>query len=199
MARLLPVWRGALDKVAHVGKEAEPYQNLLDMLGLHATSVDYHRRHAVGADFLYNYARLVGDDAVAQNTWRLHRTFAGEVLGELGWPLKDFPPILDLSYFNAQQRLIDPLIDDVETAEDEVLTESDAIKALYALPDEVGIFNYIGWLRHSSLEQIRRQAFRDADDEVLTTPARCSTACCATRCCWPMPTRCCGSMRSMRW
>ena len=170
LARLLPVWQAALSKVAFVGKPGDAHQHLLDMLGLHATSIDFHRRHAVGSQFHYNYARLVGNDTVANNTWRLHRGLAGEVLADLGWPTKVFPPILDLSFFTAQNRIIDPLVDDVERAEDEVLSEGQEIKSVYTLEGLPDPQNYISWLRQSDLPEIRTQNFKNAALEPVSPP-----------------------------
>lgn len=170
LARLLPVWQTALSRVAYVGKPGDAHQHLLDMLGLHATSVDFHRRHAVGSEFLYNYARMVGSDRVAEETWGLHRAFAGEVLGELGWSTGVFPPILDLSFFKAQDRISDPLVDDVDSAEDEILSEEQAITAAYALEGLEDPQNYISWLHHSELPDIRAQKFKNADGESVNPP-----------------------------
>lgn len=170
LSRVLPIWQKALSEVAQVGKPGDPHENLLDMLGLHATSIDFHRRHAVGADFLYNYAQLVGNAAVAASTWRLQRGFAGEVLAELGWPTNVFPPILDLSYFKRQDHINDPLIDDVEQADDEILSEEMGIKAAYALEGMEGLKNYIGWLRHSDLPGIKAEEFVNEEGDSSGPP-----------------------------
>jgi hypothetical protein len=48
-------WSELVGKVPHVGAPGDSYANLLRILGLHATSMEYHRRHAVGAEYAWNY------------------------------------------------------------------------------------------------------------------------------------------------
>lgn len=171
LARLVPVWQAQLNKVSHVGKPGDSFAHLLNILGLHATSVEFHRRHAVGLDFLYNYAQLVGENWVAENTFRLQQAFAGVLLDELGWPQDQPPsPILDLTYFAAEDRILDPLIDDVDNADDEVLTEDQSVLALYGVEELTEPQNYIGWLLNHDLPDIRKQLFRDPVGDLVELP-----------------------------
>ncbi|MEM7372559.1 MAG: hypothetical protein AAF587_28320 [Bacteroidota bacterium] len=63
LIELRKIWTEFQDKVAYVGKngeeDADAHQILLEVLGLHASSVDFDRRTAFPIEFFLNYLSLV--------------------------------------------------------------------------------------------------------------------------------------------
>lgn len=170
IALLDGVWQNALSQVSYVGKEGDAFRHLLNILGLHATSVDYFRRHAVGSKYLWNYSQFLGQTWAAENVRQLHSYLAGAVLAELGWQPKVTPPILDLAFFKKANPIRDPLVDDVEKAEDEVWSEEEHVRRVYSVAGLAELQNYIGWLRHSDIRDIKAERFKGAENEDVPIP-----------------------------
>lgn len=113
-----------LNGVAHVGRAgADPYQTLLDIVGLHPGSVEYHRRYMETLIEMTNTMSLIKPaytyhaDAVAATVGLLHDT--------LGYPSDALPQLAAL-YGLPWQRLITVLIDD------RPLSETDPVRAYTA-------------------------------------------------------------------
>src|SRR5436309_2472525 len=51
-------WDAMSARSAFVGQPGDAHQILLDVLGLHPASVEYHQRYAEGLDHLFNRAKL---------------------------------------------------------------------------------------------------------------------------------------------
>jgi hypothetical protein len=170
LERLEPFWERASASASFVGKPGDSHAQLLDMLGLHATSVDYFRRHGVGSGYLWNYAQFQGWGAAAGVLRNAQTAAARQVLTELGWPLTDTPPIVDLSFFSTQSHLTDPLVADVPAVADEILSESERVGRLYQIETIEELQNYLGWLHGSSVADIKAQRFKGAQGEDLPIP-----------------------------
>jgi len=142
-------WDTMAQGSAFVGKSGDPHQILLDVLGLHPTSVEYHQRYAESLQHLFNHAKLQGLGApLTAGAIEHNLRVAGlDLLRRLGYAGKEEPDILDRFFFGRANRLNGPLIDD------RPLSESDAIRAY---TDDGR--NYVRWLldaaRHS-LEDLR--------------------------------------------
>jgi hypothetical protein len=53
-------WKSMMNSVPHVGQTSgDPHQVLLDVLGLHANSVEFHQRYAQTLTQLYNHISLI--------------------------------------------------------------------------------------------------------------------------------------------
>ncbi|MCI0434925.1 MAG: hypothetical protein L0271_14985, partial [Gemmatimonadetes bacterium] len=168
LSRLEPFWDRASASAAFVGKSGDPHALLLDMLGLHATSVDYFRRHAVGSGYLWNYAQFKGWGAAAGALRDAQAAAATQVLAELGWPTA--PPLLDLSFFSTHSHITDPLIADMPSVDDEILSETEGVRRLYGIDAIADPRNYMAWLLESSVEDIRAQRFKGVQGEDLPIP-----------------------------
>lgn len=158
------VWGELLANVAHVGKPGEPHQILLDVLGLHAASVEHDTRLAQSLAQVINslnlsglggaiVALLVAAELLAQGV---------EILREHGHDVETDgrPDLLD-KYFRAQPT---PLAGDL--IDDRPLSETEPVRAY----TEDGR-NYLAWLADTarlSLETIRRQSgFGDAGPPIV--------------------------------
>jgi hypothetical protein len=144
-------WSALAAGVGRVGRGDDPQRTLLDAIGLHATSVEYHQRYAESLDDMYNRVNLRGAGA----TWLAVFQASGwlddglALLRRLGYDGDATPDILERVFFGAQQRLQGPLIDD------RPLSETEPIRA-YTADGR----NYIEWLAdaaRTSLDAVRRE------------------------------------------
>lgn len=135
-----------LNPVAYVGKEGDAHKILLEVLGLHATSVEFDQRIAQSFAHMYNRAKLSGGLAklIAKFIEGFYKKRGLDLLAELGYtPDKEeaLIPILEKFFFTKQNRIKKDLIDD------QPLSESKPIRA-YTTPENEGAQgqNYIEWL-----------------------------------------------------
>jgi hypothetical protein len=135
---------------AHVGRPGDAHQTLLDVVGLHPSSVEYYSRSAESVSELFNFANLWGfgpDFVRALNALALHAAAAG-LLTRLGYTGSAQPDILQ-HYFMRDAGQITKVIDD------RPLSETQTIRAW---TDDNR--NYIQWLidaANTSLEALRTE------------------------------------------
>ena len=147
-------WENLRDEVAFIGKQGNPHQNLLDVVGLHPASVEFYQRYAESAQHLYNQAQLslFGPQFWSAIVEYLYVQQGLELLGHLGWrrePRDPLPDILEKLFLDAPNRINRELIDD------RLLSETDKIRA-YAS----GNRNYLTWLADAagtSHDALRKQ------------------------------------------
>lgn len=153
--RMDDYWTAMADKVARVKHQytasEDPHQILLDIIGLHPSSVEYHQRYAESLDHLYNLLNFYGAGAsFSQIVRALVYIAAGyNLLQEFGYTRDILPDILNRLFISAQNLMQGPVIDDVP------LSETDPIRAY--TPDNR---NYVRWLvdaARTSLETLRRE------------------------------------------
>lgn len=147
-----------VDQTAHVGREGDLHQTLLDILGLAPNSLEFYRRNADSHEQYFNLLRAQGLGGLFE-MFRVHlATEAGkQLLQSFGLKSGETPEILKFIFHDGHEPLSHILVDDVE------LSEARPIRA-YTDTDE----NYLKWLLdagENSLEALRRQdGF--ADDEI---------------------------------
>jgi hypothetical protein len=166
--RVEGIWESAVASVSFAGKPGDSYAHLLNILGLQATSVDYFRRQAFASEYLWNYVTFLG--GVASEMRRNQTAFGQRVLQDIGQPVNEPLPVVDLTFFSTHSHITDPIIDDIAATEDEKLSESDTVRRLYALAGVEGKQNYIGWLYGSSVAEIKTQAFHGPSGDALPVP-----------------------------
>ena len=165
LSKLRKDWTALVPQVSHVGKQGDAHQILLDILGLHAGSVEFHQRYAKSYFHIYNWLLLRGYGG-GFNALNFSPIFSGEILGGTfklegtillpniddpkqsfdGWNLE----ILNKFFHASANELKGPLIDD------RPLSESDAIRA-YTDDDK----NYLQWLvnaAETSHQMLRNQS-----------------------------------------
>jgi hypothetical protein len=157
LARLLAVlrvidqdWTGMAAGVAHLGRSGDAQQTLLDIIGLHPSSVEFYSRYAESVDELFNIANLGGTGA---QFWQALVALGLELSGEalltrLGWTGTQPPDIL--KHFFATDA--DPA---TKVIDDRALSETDLIRAY--TPDGR---NYVRWLADAaatSLDAVRAE------------------------------------------
>ncbi len=129
-------WRPLVDQVSHVGRrDGDPHQVLLDVLGLHPTSAEYH---PLGSDSLAHKAHELSFLSWTKAV-ELMALFPAQLplalLRRFGYAGAETPELLEKIYRARQTPLDGPVVDDVP------LSEVDEIRD-YATGDR----NYIEWL-----------------------------------------------------
>lgn len=146
-----------LERVSYIGKPGttDPQQVLLDVLGLHAGSVEFQQRYAESLQQLYNRLRMNGSGGalIALVVSLGYATSGLGLLQQYGYVPDpeggDLPAILEKYFTNAPNLLKGPMIDDV------ALSETAAIRAYTE-----GGANYLTWLREAaatSHDALRKQ------------------------------------------
>ncbi len=175
-------WQQLVSQVVHVDAPGDSFANLLNMLGLHATSVDYQRRLATHQNILWNVAnftsgetRPAGPRAAYFEEITSRATTIQNQLAINFIALR--PKLFGLLFSGTTSGINGPVVDDVETAEDEKLSESVALPLKYAVNVTQGEGtivadkNYIGWLINSSINTLKEQRFANRAGEQLPIPA----------------------------
>ncbi|HEY1307856.1 MAG TPA: hypothetical protein VGF24_30095 [Vicinamibacterales bacterium] len=170
IARVQKFWDNALASVSFAGKAGDSHALLLDILGLNATSVDYFRRQAFGSGFVWNYVTFLASAAAAGDVRGNQTTIGQQVLEDVGQPVDQRLPVIDLTFFSSHSHITDPIVADVPAVEDERLSETERLRNLYALSDTESLRNYIGWLHGSSVADIKAESFHGEGGSNLPVP-----------------------------
>ncbi len=139
-------WKRFSDEVAYIGKDGDPHQILLDVLGLHASSVEFYQRYAEGFAHLLNRLKLGGArfKITPEILEGFYQNRGLNLLKQLGYsPNNDdeVVEILEKSFLGKSNQLKGDLIDD------QPLSEKNSIRS-YTDPATPGTEgkNYIYWL-----------------------------------------------------
>lgn len=149
-------WRTLAAKASYVGKPGvDAHQALLDVVGLHPSSVEFYQRYAESTEQLYNRYKLSGGAGLylAKLIALSYVEGGTALLARLGHSTSDdaeLPEILNKLFLRAANLLKGPVVDDVP------LSETAAVRAYRADGS-----NYIEWLiaaARDSHDTLRRQA-----------------------------------------
>lgn len=129
----------------------DPHQILLDILGLHPGSVEYHQRYAESVDHLFNMMNIygVGGSFLGALIAAGYVKSGMDLLAEFGYAGDATPDVLERLFLSNQHLMKGPVIDD------RPLSETEAIR-VYTADNR----NYVQWLidaARTSLETLRRQ------------------------------------------
>jgi hypothetical protein len=145
-------WTELARGVSMVGGPGDPHQTLLDVVGLHATSVKYSTRYSEGFDVAYNRLRLSGGSQYMSPATVATLVATGkELLSAHGYNRNDIPDLLKQFQFTNIFPLSGPIIDTVP------LSEVSPIRVYTPAPEK----NYIEWLAtaaRTSLTALEQQA-----------------------------------------
>lgn len=141
-------WAELSQSVKFIGKTGDPHDLLLDVIGLHPASVEFHQRYAESLQHIFNRAKLGGLAAQIIENIRMSglQQQAIELLHKLGYTGSLDPDALSKFFFSRSNRINGPLIDD------RPLSEQEPIRPY----TEDGKHNYIEWLIDTA-----RNAFED--------------------------------------
>jgi hypothetical protein len=182
LTRVEDQWQQLVSQVAHVDAPGDAFANLLNMLGLHPTSVDVQRRIATYRDLLWNVANFFGGGQVRAGGptaayFQEIETRATTIQTQLAFSFVTIPKLYHLLFSSTTSPINGPLVDDVEKAEDEKLSESTELPKKYSVKviqgenETVEDKNYIGWLVNSDINTLKQQRFLNRDGAQLPIPA----------------------------
>lgn len=175
-------WQQLTPQVVHTDGPGDPFVKLLNMLGLHATSVDFRRRIGTYRTSLWNLAHFwfggnfPGSSPLAAYFQEI-ATRGIALLTQLGHNFTSLPKLFAILFNGGTSPLNGPLIDDVETAADEKLSETVELPEKYAVKvveneeETVVDKNYIGWLVTSDINTVKQQKFLNQAGAQLPIPA----------------------------
>jgi hypothetical protein len=142
-------WEKMLPGVNFIGKAGDAHQVLLDVIGLHPGSVEFHQRYAESLKQVYNQLNLAHGPLIAIIISMAIAERGKSLLNELGYDFEGKKiPVLEKFFMGKANPLTGPVIDDVP------LTENKAIRA-YSADNK----NYIEWLVTAGADQVRQQDF----------------------------------------
>jgi hypothetical protein len=144
-------WKNMSQNAAWLGKDGDPHQTLLDIVGLNASSIEYYSRNAESLAQLFNMVNRygLGPAWITALTQLNLQAIAIALLQRLGYTGADLPDLLN-HYFLTDNPEITTIIDD------RALSETNPIRAY--TPDNR---NYIQWLSDAatqSLDSLREEA-----------------------------------------
>jgi hypothetical protein len=158
LRRLDTQWQRLSLSVTRAGSLHDRERELLDILGLHPSSVEFHQRMASGPEYLWNLFAFTGADTTPGAWHESVVGFAAALLADLGYDITQTPRLLNISFFRTQAQLTGPLVDE------NPLSETRTIKPFS------GQENYVDWLLKSSSDVIRRQDFGAAAEGRTIAP-----------------------------
>ncbi|MFY0539281.1 hypothetical protein [Nannocystis pusilla] len=132
-------WDTLAQAAAHVGTPVDAHKTLLDILGLHPGSVEYHQRYAQSLDMALERLKWQfggGNWSALNDAGNLHKAFLSNPFGFNDPNAR--PPIVDKYFFEGSVLLQGPVVDDVPLSETAPLRR-----------------NYIEWLAESKFDAIR--------------------------------------------
>ncbi len=142
-------WDSTLSKVSFIGKAGDPHQILLDVLGLHSNSVEFHQRYAQSIEQVYNQLILSTKNSKTATIITSAIARRGkDILKQLGLNPETKLPILEKFFLSKPNKLSGPLVDDVPESEIEPIRP-------YTIDEK----NYIEWLQSTDGNKIRLQNF----------------------------------------
>ena len=161
-----PYWEALARNVSRAAQTSgDPFQRLLDIIGLLPTSSDYVSRKAVSDEYVRERLSFGGADAAAVQAWfNALASARGQSLGAIHFPPAPGPtdPLLAFIVFMRDtSEWRQPLVDRDPTVP---LSETSAI-APYD-----GVRNYLHWLAEASRDDLSNQHFVGAGGTSIALP-----------------------------
>lgn len=158
-------WERMALKVAHTGASGDPHQIMLDILGLHSGSVEFHNRTGESFEHIYNLymaSQPATGKAVSLQSASsedvleaISSSIGGKLLlNELGLTGDEDPKILEKLFVLNAHKLTGPLIDD------QPLSELNPIRVYSNGADGSSPENYLQWLvrvSETSFDTLRKE------------------------------------------
>ena len=163
MRAMADTWNALASHVPRIGTPGDPFATLLAVIGLQASSVEFYARKATAGDYMVDYARFRGAPAafLTALAGRTQQAIA-QALRAAGVDPVGAAKLATLVFWREHDRLTGPVIDgDPQIA----FSETQGIRTFD------GIRNYVDWLATASVDDIRAQAFRDANGASVVPPA----------------------------
>jgi hypothetical protein len=152
ISRLWPTWLASSNGAPHMQNSGDPDAQLVQTLGMDASSMTFRGRQVFGDDFLWNYINFQGFSIPFINPWWLSHLARGrQLLDTFGFNTWD-PRVIHLGLAESSYPVPFP------TVQAGALSETDPLKADADLGGgKKG--NYIQWLRQASASDIQAENY----------------------------------------
>ena len=149
LTRLLPAWQASVAAAPHIGATSDPDQDLAQVLGMDASSVDFRARQVIGDDAMWNLLRFLQFPGI-EEWWPEHLTRGRELLDQLGLTSWD-PRVIHTSMGRESYPVPYP------TVLDGALSETDPLPADAQVGGQP--VNYVQWLCTASVADIQQENY----------------------------------------
>ncbi len=161
-------WNNLVDRIKTADSIADPNQGnveklFVDVLGLHASSVEYYQRYVTGPYLLWNihnYSRVINseisepEEVSYANSLDFFQLFGDQKF------VYSFPPRLFDFFYSTDHKFLDgPVIDPIGIHESKFLSTIGSNEE-----------NYIDWLLNSNWNQIKNEDFSTIGNPEVTPP-----------------------------
>jgi hypothetical protein len=152
LLRLWPNWLASAATAPHMQNTGDPDAELVQILGMDASSMTFRGREILGDEFLWNYIDFLGIEFPVINPWWLAHLVRGrQLLDSFGYNQWD-PRVIHLGMTESSFPVPFP------TVQAGPLSETDPLKADADLGGgQKG--NYIQWLRKASVSDIQAENY----------------------------------------
>jgi hypothetical protein len=150
--KLWPDWLASANGAPHMQRGDDPDQNLMSVLGLEASSMTFHGRQVLGADFMWNFFNLLGEPKPYRDTWFQDYALFGRLLLDRYGFNQWNPRVLELGFAENSFSV------DLPTVQDGPLSETDPLKADANLGGGT-MGNYIDWMRTASVADLQQENY----------------------------------------
>ena len=148
--KLLPAWQASIAGAPHVGATTDPDQDLAQVLGMDASSVDCRARQVIGDDAMWNVLQFFTTSAT-QEWWQQHLTPGRALLDGLGLTSWD-PRVIHTSMGGASYTVPFSTVQDGPLSETAPLNNDATLSG-----GQQG--NYIQWLASASVQDIQNENY----------------------------------------
>jgi hypothetical protein len=148
LTRLWPNWLASAANAPHMQNTGDPDKELVNLLGMDASSMSFRGRQVLGDEFLWNYVNFLGISIPVLNPWwALHLVRGRQLLDTYGYNQWD-PRVIHLGMAETGFPIGLP------TVQAGALSETDPLNADANLGGgKTG--NYIQWLRQASITDLQ--------------------------------------------
>jgi hypothetical protein len=145
---LLAIWAASTAGAPHVGGSADPDQDLLQVLGMDASSMDFRARQVIGDEAMWNLLRFIG---VPLDEWWPEHLARGRALldsvGLTGWD----PRVIHTSMGRDSHPVPYSTVQDGPLSEQATLTADASVGGT--------LVNYITWIRNASIGDLQNESY----------------------------------------
>jgi hypothetical protein len=152
VSRLWPNWLASSAGAPHMQNTGDPDAQLVQVLGMDASSMTFRGREVLGDEFLWNYAVFMGIEIPVLNTWWLAHLLRGrQLLDSFGYQPWD-PRVIHLGMSETSFPVPFPTVQSAPLSETEPLTSDANLGA-----GKTG--NYIQWLQQASVSDLQAENY----------------------------------------
>jgi hypothetical protein len=155
LTRLVPAWQASVAAAPHIGATSDPDQDLAQVLGMDASSVDFRARQVIGDDAMWNLLQFLRF-AEINEWWPEHLARGRELLDQLGLSSWD-PRVIHTSMGRESYPVPYPTVLDGALSETAPLPADAAIQADGEADGQS--VNYIQWLCAASVAEIQQESY----------------------------------------